>query len=163
KRLPPDMPEAHRKEALSRFPNTTTFSVDLPAGFRKDGAAFDRFGLLGMMKPGNAMTIYFGNVRHDGVTEDLSKDPGWVGSDNRAKVKAVPAGAHDFGFSDKTSFAGGKPGELGGDLWRGGKYAYYADKVGPLSLDDRLEASGKVVLKVGAPDSDVFLGWFNSA
>ena len=38
-----------------------------------------------------------------------------------------------------------------------------ADKVGPLTLDDRLEASGKVVLKVGAPDSDMFLGWFNSA
>src|SRR5439155_330583 len=60
-------------------------------------------------------------------------------------------------------FAGGTAGEVGGDLWRSGKYAYYADKVGPLTLDDRLEASGKVVLKVGAPDSDMFLGWFNSA
>ena len=74
-----------------------------------------------------------------------------------------PRGAHDFGFSAKTNFAGGKPGEVGGDLWRSGKYGYYADRIGPLTLDDRLEASGKVVLKVGAPDSDVYLGWFNSA
>jgi hypothetical protein len=116
-----------------------------------------------MMKPGNALTIYFGDLRHDGVTEDLTTDPGWVGSQNRARIAHVPVGAHDFGFSPRTNFAGGKPGELGGDLWRSGKYAYYADRVGPLTLDDRLEASGKVLLKVGAPDSDVFLGWFNGA
>ena len=70
--------------------------------------------------------------------------------------------AHDFGFSP-TNHAGGKAGEVGGTFWRSGKYAYYADKIGPLTLDDRLEASGKVVLKSGAPDSDMFLGWFNSA
>jgi hypothetical protein len=74
----------------------------------------------------------------------------------------VQAGAHDFGFSPDTNFAGGKAGEMGGDLWRSGKYASYADKVGELTMDQRLEASGKVVLKVGAPDSDVFLGWFGS-
>jgi hypothetical protein len=162
-RLPADLPAAHRKEALSRYPNTTEFSVDLPAGFKKQGATFDRFGLLNMTKPGNAMTIYFGDLKHDDKAEDFSKDPGWLCENDRAKIENPPAGAHDFGFSPKTSFAGGKPGELGGDLWRAGKYAYYADRVGPLSLDDRLEASGKVVLKVGAPDSDVYLGWFNSA
>jgi hypothetical protein len=59
--------------------------------------------------------------------------------------------------------AGGKLGEVGGTLWRSGKYAYYADRVGPLTLGDRLEASGRVVLKSGAPDSDMFLGWFSSA
>jgi hypothetical protein len=109
------------------------------------------------------MTIYFSDLHHDGVAEDFTKDPGWVGSHNRAKIESAPVGVHDFGFSAKTSFAGGKPGELGGDLWRSGKYAYYADRIGPLTLDDRLEASGKVVLQVGAPDSDVYLGWFSSA
>jgi hypothetical protein len=161
-RLPADLPEAHRQEALRRFPNTTTFTVDLPPGFRKEGARFDRFGLMNMMKPGHAMTIYFGDLRHDGVTEDLTKDPGWVGSHNRGQIKSAPIGAHNFGYS-ATNFAGGQPGELGGDLWRNGRYAYYADRVGPLTLDDRLEARGKVVLKVGAPDSDVYLGWFSSA
>lgn len=160
KRLPAGMPEAHRKEALKRFPNTTSFTFDLPKGFKKEGASFNRFGLLCMMKPGNAMTIYFGDVKHDGVSDDFRKAPAWAGSNNRAKVKAAPAGAHDFGYSPKTNFAGGEPGEMGGDLWRGGKYAYYADRVRALSLDDRLQASGRVILKVGAPDSDVYLGWF---
>jgi hypothetical protein len=163
KRMPADLPEAHRKEALSRFPNTTSFSVDLPTGFKKEGATFNRFGLLNMMKPGKAMTIYFGDLQHDGITDDLTKQPGWIGSNNRAKLEKIPAGAHNFGFSEKTNFAGGKPGEVGGDLWRSGKYAYYADRVGLLTLNDRLEASGKVVVKVGAPDSDMYVGWFNSA
>src|SRR5207248_3056467 len=48
-------------------------------------------------------------------------------------------------------------------FWRSGKYGYYADRVGPLTLNDRLEAGGKVVLRSGGPDSDMFLGWFNSA
>jgi hypothetical protein len=49
-----------------------------------------------------------------------------------------------------------KVGEVEGTFWRSGKYAYYADKVGLLTLDNRL-------LKVGAPDTDMFLGWFNNA
>jgi hypothetical protein len=163
RRLSADLPAAHRKEALSHFPNTTDFAVDLPAGFKKQGATFDRFGLLNMTKPGNAMTIYFGDLTHDGLAEDFSKDPGWVDDNDRAEIANPPVGAHDFGFSPTTRFAGGKPGELGGDLWRSGKYGYYADRIGPLALADRLEASGKVVLKVGAPDSDVYLGWFSSA
>src|SRR5262249_22151460 len=112
-----------------------TYTVDLPAGFKKAGATFDRFGIMNMTKPGNTMTIYFADLRYDGKTHDFTKDPGWGGSNNRAKVKNVPAGSHDFGFS-KTSFAGGKPGEIGGDFWRSGKYGWYADKVGPLTLAD---------------------------
>jgi hypothetical protein len=162
RRLPADFPEAFKKEALSHFPNTLSFAVNLPAGFKKEGATFDRFGLLNTMKPGNAMTIYFGDLRHDGISEDFTRDPGWTGSSNRARIEYVPLGAHDFGFSARTSFAGGKAGEVGGGLWRGGKYAYYADRIGPLTLNERLEASGKVVLKVGAPDSDMYIGWFSS-
>jgi hypothetical protein len=162
-RLPADLPATHRAEALARYPNTTEFSVDLPPGFKKVNATFDRFGLLNMTKPGHAMTIYFGDLKLDGRAVDLGKDPGWIGNHDRETIESPPAGAHDFGFSPKTNFAGGKAGEIGGDLWRSGKYAYYADRVGLLSLDDRLEASGKVVLRVGAPDSDIFLGWFDSA
>ncbi len=162
-RLPADLPARYREEALKRFPNTTRFTVDLPAGFRMDGADFDRFGLLNLLKPGNAMTIYFADLRLDGAAIDLTKAPEWLGVNNRAKIASPPVGAHNFGYSPDTNFAGGKRGEMGGDLWRGGKYAYYADRIGPLTLDDRLEAHGKVMLKVGAPDSDVYLGWFSSA
>jgi hypothetical protein len=140
------------------------FSVDLPAGLKKAGATFDRFGLMNTTKPGSALTIYFADLEHDGKREDLTRGPGWVGSGNRAKyADAVTAGAHNFGFSAGTNLAGGSAGEVGGDFWRSGKYGYYADRVGPLTLDDRLEASGKVILKVGAPDSDMFIGWFSSA
>jgi hypothetical protein len=141
-----------------------TFTVDLPAGFKKEGATFDRFGMMNLMKSGGPMTLYFGDLKRDGKALDLSKDPGWVGSGNRARFEdREQAGAHDFGYSAKTNFAGGKPGEIGGSFWRTEKnWGYYADKVGPLTFGDRLEASGRVVLKVGAPDSDMFFGWFDA-
>jgi hypothetical protein len=161
--LPADLPESHRQEALRRFPNVNTFTVDVPPEVRKAGATFDHFGLMNMMKAGSALTIYFDDLQHDGRTQDFTKDPGWEGSGNRATYDdREQGGAHDYGYSATTSFAGGKAGEVGGTFWRGGKYSYYADRVGPLTLDDRLKAGGKVVLQAGAPDSDVFLGWFNS-
>jgi hypothetical protein len=158
-----DIPESHKEEARRRFPDVTAFTVDLPEGYRKQDTKFDHFGLMNMTKPGGWMNIYFDDLQYLGRGQDFSEDPKWDASGNRATYQAKDvAGAHDFGFS-ATSHAGGKAGEVGGTFWRSGKYAYYADKIGPLSLDDRLEASGKVVLKSGAPDSDMFLGWFNSA
>jgi hypothetical protein len=140
------------------------FSVDLPEGFKQDGAAFDHFGLMNLMKAGGPMTIFFFDLNHDGKAEDADKDPVWEGSGNKASYQEEDqVGAHDFGFSPKTGFAGVSPGEVGGKLWRSGSYGYYADQTGPLTLAQPLEASGKVVLLVGAPDSDMFIGWFNSA
>jgi hypothetical protein len=159
-----NIPEAHKAEARRRFPDVTEFTIDLPEGFKKEGATLDRFGLMNMMKSGGTATIYFGDLTLDGKPIDLSKDPGLEAVGNQdSYADRERAGAHDFGYSPKTNFAGGSSGEIGGSLWRSGKYAYYADRVGPLSLDDRLEASGKVILKVGAPDSDMYIGWFNSA
>ena len=157
-----DIPESHKQEALRRFPDVTAFTVDLPKGYRQQGTSFDRFGLMNMMKPGGSVAIYFDDLQYLGRAQDFSQDPKWDASGNRATYQSKDvAGAHDFGFS-ATNYAGGKPGEVGGTFWRSGKYAWYADRTGPLTLDDRLEASGKVVLKSGAPDSDMFLGWFNS-
>jgi hypothetical protein len=159
----PDLPDAFKAEARRRFPSTTSFSVDLPDGFKRQGTTFDHFGLMNMMKAGGRMSVYFDDLRYLDRSQDFARDPNWDASRNRVTYKATDvAGAHNFGFST-TNFAGGQPGEIGGTFWRSGKYAYYADRVGPLTLDDRLEARGKVVLRVGAPDSDMFLGWFNSA
>jgi hypothetical protein len=160
--LDPALPEASQQEARSRFPYTTTFTVDLPPDFKKEGASFDRFGLINGMKSGHAATIFFDDLEIDGKTEDFSQDPGWVGMGNRTSYEdREQGGAHDFGFLP-TYQAGGSPGEIGGLIWRS-PYAYYADRVGPLSLQSRLEARGRIVLAVGAPDSGVFLGWFNSS
>ncbi|MCR4412332.1 MAG: hypothetical protein NUV77_07895 [Thermoguttaceae bacterium] len=143
---------------------TKTFTVTLPKGYKEQGTTFDRFGLMNSERPGNALTIYFDDLRHDGQVIDFARDPGWEGVGNRATYeRREEGGAHDFGYSAPTRHAGGTPGELGGTLWRSGVYGYYADRVGPFSLADRLEAQGKVVLTVGPPDSGMYFGWFHSA
>ncbi|MCC2672454.1 MAG: hypothetical protein K0Q72_4926, partial [Armatimonadetes bacterium] len=81
---------------------------------------------------------------------------------NRGSYQAKDVGgAHDFGFSS-TSHAGGKAGEIGGTFWRTDVWGSYADPVGSLSFENRLEARGKVILAVGAPDADMCFGWFHS-
>ncbi len=139
-------------------------SLDLPEGFREAGATFDRFGLINGTKPGGMVTLHFDDLRFDGTRQDFSTDPGWIESGSRATYdNAEQVGAHNFGFSAATSHAGGAAaGEVGGSLWHSGKYAYYADRIGPLSADERFEARGRVVLLVGAPDSDMRFGWFTS-
>ncbi len=140
-----------------------TFSVNLPAGYKQQGTAFDRFGVMNMMKAGGVVEIYFADLQVDGHTIDFSADPGWISSGNRGSYEdREQVGAHNFGYT-QTNHAEGKRGEIGGDLWRSGNYAYYADRVGPLDLSQRLEASGKVKLVVGGPDADMMLGWFNSS
>ena len=103
-------------------------------------------------------------MTYDGTAEAFSADAGWIGVGNQTSYqRREEGGAHDFGFSAETSHAGGMAGELGGVIWRSGVYGYYADRVGPLTLADRLEASGKVMLAAGPPDSGMYLGWFHSA
>jgi hypothetical protein len=141
-----------------------TFIVNLPKGYKEQGTKFDRFGLMNSMKAGNSLKIFFDDLEYNGTRQDFSKDPNWTESGNRADyARTEEGGVHDFGFSATSNYAGGKPGEAGGLMWRSGRYAYYADRVGPLSLGDRLEASGTIVLEVGPPDSGVYFGWFNSA
>lgn len=161
--IKPEIAEAFQKEARIRFPETTAFTVDLPEGYKQQKTVFDHFGLMNMMKPGGTVQIYFDDLAYEGKTQDFSSDPKWDASGNRISYESKEAaGAHNFGYSADTHFAGEKAGEIGGVFWRSGVYAYYADRVGPLSLQDRLEARGKVVLQSGAPDSDMFMGWFNS-
>ena len=157
------LPPASEKEAQARFPNTTTFHVDLPPGYKTEGATFDRFGVSNGMKSGGAVTLFFDDLQYNGEAQDFSQDPGWVGEGNRVTFEdREVTGAHDFGYSAKTNIAGGAAGEVGGGLWRSGDFGYYADRVGPLNLDRRLEARGKVKLVTAGPDSDMSLGWFNS-
>ena len=158
------LPEASQKEAQARFPNTTTFTVALTPGHKNEGATFDRFGVLNMMKSGGVAMMFFDDVMIDGRAEDFSTDPGWAAIGNRTTYEdREVVGAHDFGFSAKTNHAGGSAGEVGGGLWRSGDYGYYADKMGPLNLDQKLEARGKVKLVTAGPDSDMHIGWFSSA
>jgi hypothetical protein len=138
-----------------------TFSVDLPPGLRKAGANFDRFGLVNMTKAGSAATIYFADLKHDGKDADFTHDPGWVGQGNRITYEDhEKGGAQNYGYME-TNHAGGTKGEMGGLIWRA-PYGFYADRIAPVTLADKLEARGRIILQVGAPDSGVLLGWFNS-
>ena len=141
-----------------------SFFVTLPAGFKSEGTTFNRFGMMNGMKAGHALTIYFDDLQYNGKTEDFTSDPGWIGSGNRTTFEdRERGGATRLWLQREDELRRRLRGEIGGTLWRSGKYAYYADRVGPLTLDDRLEAHGKVILKVGAPDSDMFIGWFDGA
>jgi hypothetical protein len=159
----PGLADNFKQEADRRFPHTTTFAVDLPPGFKEQSTVFDHFGLMNMMKAGGRMKIYFGDLKVLGQPAGFSHDPGWDAAGNRITYQAKDVGgAHDFGFSN-TAFAGGdKPGEIGGTFWRSDHWAYYADNVGTLSFENRLEARGKISLAVGAPDSDMCVGWFHA-
>lgn len=157
-----DLSAEVQQEIRRRYPETTTFTIDLPAGYKEQGTTFDHFGLINMMKPGGSAAIFFDDLEYVGHSQDFSHDPHWDSLRNHSTYRSTDAGgAHNFGYSE-TNFAGGERGEIGGTMWRGGKYAYYADRVGPLSLADRLEARGRFVLMVGAPDSDMYFGWFSS-
>src|SRR5207248_11087675 len=115
---------------------------------------FDRFGMMNVHKAGKPLSVFVRGLARDGRALDLARDPGWEGSGNRATFRDRElTGAHNCGFSD-TSFAGGKRGEVGGVFWRTEEpFGFYADRVGPLTLDDPLRASGRVAFLAGAPDS----------
>lgn len=154
---------AAEKEAQDRFPSTTSFQVDLPAGYKADGTTFDRFGIHNMMKGGGTATIYFDDIAFLGRSQSFDEDAQWIGTGNRVTFEdREQVGAHDFGFSGQTAHAGGTAGEVGGGFWRSGDFAYYADRIGPLDWSQPLEARGKVKLVTAGPDSDMFFGWFHS-
>ena len=159
----PDLPEAHMAEARARFPSTTTFTITLLEGFKQQGTTFDHFGLMNMMKPGGTLSIYFDDLKFLDRSQDFSNDPHWDASGNQTSYEpADVGGAHSFGFSD-TNFAGGGRGEIGGTFWRTDKaVGRYGDVIAPLSLDDRLVARGKVAFTSGGPDSDMYIGFYNS-
>src|SRR5688500_665983 len=70
--------------------------------------------------------------------QTFDADPQWEGVNNRVVPKAYPTVVQDFGFSAATNHAGAGAGELGGVVTRASQPAYYGDKVGPLTLDDKL-------------------------
>jgi hypothetical protein len=150
------------RDAHEEF-ETKTFTVDVPPHLRKQKCVFDRFGLMNLQRPGHALTIFFSELKIDGQPLDLSRDPRWEGVGNRRTFEdRETSQANDFGFSKETNHAGGKrAGEIGGTFWRTDKgFGSYADKIGPFTLDDRLEIRGKVNLTVGAPDSAMYVGFF---
>jgi hypothetical protein len=142
----------------------------LDDGHKADGATFNRFGLLNVLKSAdNGADIFLDDVTVNGQADSFDADPKWDGKNNRTTFATQNVRPRfDFGFSP-THFAGGKAaGELGGLFFRGDcrypkRIAYYADRVGPLSLDKSFKASGKVTMTRGVSDSTTLFGFFNLA
>jgi hypothetical protein len=140
---------------------------DLEPGHKRDGATFNRFGILNVLKSVDAAgQIWMTDLVINGDTQSLDADPKWDGFRNRQSYETRNVRPRfDFGYSP-TNYAGGAAkGEIGGSLFRGDqrfpeRMAYYGAVLRDLSLNDRLEAGGKMCLRRGVTDSTILFGFF---
>ena len=136
------------------------YELPLADGHKKQGAKFDRFGLWNQQTAGDSLEVYVDDLRIDGVEESFDANPDWLSDGNPVVYEnRVIRPHHDIGFS-ATAHAGGQRGEIGGIMFRDEQPMYFADSVGPFSLDDELKASGRLVLRSVGADSAMVLGWF---
>jgi hypothetical protein len=139
----------------------TPYAQALAKGHKEDGAVFDRFGIFNQQISGGGLTATLAGLTLNGEKIELSKDPGWEGVGNRAEFEDFGIRPfHNFGWNREKA-------SVGGLVWRAGERddsesAYYAAKVGPLTLDGELRASGRLVFLGAGSDSGVHIGWFNS-
>src|SRR5438093_873552 len=149
--------------------------LTLDSGHKADGAIFNRFGILNVMKsaddPGQ---IWLDNVTINGESDPFNSDPGWDELNNRnTYISANVRPRFDFGYSPGSNFAGGQSGgEIGGHTFRGdsrvefngSRMAYYGDHLNEtLSLNQPLHAEGKAGFDRGVSDSTTLIGFFHSA
>jgi hypothetical protein len=141
----------------------------LITGHKADGASFNRFGILDVMKSADAGgELWMDDLTINGVSDDFAADPRWDALRNRvAYVSSIVRPRFDFGFSP-TRYAGGRAeGELGGLVFRGdcrdpARMACYGDRLAVLTLEKPLRASGRVCLRRGVTDSTVLIGFYHS-
>jgi hypothetical protein len=151
-----------------------SFAFPLDPSHRTDGATFNRFGLLNVMKsaddPGQ---LWIDNLTVNGANETFGSDPGWDELNNRnTYITTNVRPRFDFGYSPSTNLAGGlSGGEIGGHTFRGdsreefngSRMAYYGDPLNEtLSLDQPLHAEGKIAFHRGVSDSTTLIGFFHS-
>jgi hypothetical protein len=153
---------------------SNTSVMTLEAGHKADGATFNRFGILNVMKaaddPGQ---LWLDNLSINGVLHTFNSDPGWDQRNNRNTYTSTDIRPRfDFGYSPGSSFAGGQiAGEIGGHTFRGDsrvefngtRMAYYGARLtDTLSLDHPLHAEGKVAFRRGVSDSTTLIGFFHA-
>lgn len=141
----------------------------LDPGHKADGATYNRFGLLNVLKSADdGGTVWLDEVTVDGSRDSFDHDPGWSALGNHKTYLSTSVRPRfNFGYS-ATHYAGGKAkGEIGGLLFRGDqrypeRMAYYGDRLQRLTLDKPLTAAGKVTLRRGVTDSTILFGFFHS-
>ncbi|MDB6036526.1 MAG: hypothetical protein JWM99_367 [Verrucomicrobiales bacterium] len=147
--------------------------MTLDPGHKADGAVFNRFGILNVMKsaddPGQ---LWLDNITINGEADSFSSNPGWDQRGNRKTYTSTNVRPRfNFGYSS-SNFAGGeRAGEMGGATFRGDsreefngrRMAYYGARLNEtLSLNQPLHAEGKVGFYRGVSDSTTLIGFFHS-
>lgn len=141
----------------------------LDAGHKNDGARFNRFGLMPVLKSADdGGEVWLDDITIDGMTDHFDEDPKWEGVNNRREYTTANIRPRfDFGYCE-TQFAGGvKSGELGGLVFRGDcrkadRLAAYGDRLASLNLQKPLRASGRIALRRAVSDSTTLLGFYHS-
>jgi hypothetical protein len=148
-----------------------TFTLDgkpwllpLTEGHKQDGATFNRFGILNQQTTGGQIEAWYDDLVINGESENFDTDPKWEAIGNQVEYEdRIRRPFHDYGYSANTQIAGGKAkGEIGGVLWRDATPTWYADKIGPLTLDDEIFASGKITMTHAGSDGGASFGFFNA-
>lgn len=146
-----------------------TLVMNLDPGHKADGARFDRFGILNVMKSADGGgSLWLDDLVINGVRETFDRDPKWDARGNHVAFESTNVRPQfDFGFSPTWYAAGKAPGEMGGLIFRGDErspvsMAYYGDRLADLSLDHPLKASGKLSFRRGVTDSTSLIGFFHS-
>jgi hypothetical protein len=146
-----------------------TLVLNLDPGHKADGAAFNRFGILNVMKSADGGgSLWLDDLNLNGKPEALNRDPRWDGLRNRAAWTSTNVRPRfDFGYTPTRHAGGETEGEMGGLIFRGDerypeRMAYYADRLGELTLAHPLRASGRVCLHRGVTDSTSLLGFFHA-
>jgi hypothetical protein len=143
--------------------------INVTPDFRLDGASFNRFGLLNVIKSyDDAGDLWLDDVTIDGETQDFSHNPKWTGLRNRSSYETKGVRPwFDFGFSPTNYARGAAQGEIGGMIYRGDcrypeRLGSYGARLKTLTLDRPLRASGKVAMRRGVTDSTTAIGFYNS-
>jgi hypothetical protein len=164
-----DPASAGGRGSITATVDDETSVCELRPGHQDDGAMFDRFGILIVLKSADTP----GELRLDDVSvvgelDGFDTDPGWDGRSNRTRYTTTSIRPRfDFGFTPSQYAGGAAPGELGGLIFRGDirdprRMASYGDRTGPLRLDRRLRASGRIALRRAVSDSTTLLGFYHS-
>ena len=148
-----------------------TFTLDgrpwklaLTEGHKADGAMFNRFGILNQQTTGGSIEAYFDDLIINGESENFDADPKWEAIGNQVEYEdRIRRPYHDYGYSADTQIASGQAkGEIGGVIWRDANPTWYADIIGPLTLDDEIFASGKIAMTHAGSDGGASFGFFNA-
>lgn len=164
-----DPDAAGGRGAIAATIDDQTALCELGEGHQQDGATFDRFGLLPVLKQvDGAGEVWLDDVTVDGRTERFDRDPGWDALGNRRTYRTGNVRPRfDFGFSPTRHAGGRRAGEIGGLVYRGDStrpetMAFYADRIDELGLDGPLRASGRLALRHAVSDSTALIGFFHS-